>query len=291
MGIDHACRGGRPWIARGLSYMPALDGLRAVAVLAVLLYHGDVVVGAWRLPRRRRLLRPQRLPHHDPAARRVAATGRIDLRRSGPAGRAGCSRRSCSCSSRVAVYARRGRRSRRARPAAPRRRSSTLGYVANWTSLLAPVVLRAVRRAVAAAAHVVARDRGAVLPGVAARRARACCASRRGSLGARSRCRARSPPASAVLDGGAVRAGRDPSRVLLRHRHARAVAADRRAARGRSSPRPTRHHLRSAARRAARLRRSSRPSCARVHLDDDRRERRPGSTAAASRSPPCSSRS
>src|SRR5437868_5264132 len=27
---------------RGLRYMPALDGLRAVAVIAVLLYHGDV---------------------------------------------------------------------------------------------------------------------------------------------------------------------------------------------------------------------------------------------------------
>ena len=27
---------------RGLRYMPALDGLRALAVIAVLLYHGDV---------------------------------------------------------------------------------------------------------------------------------------------------------------------------------------------------------------------------------------------------------
>ena len=61
---DHA--GGR------LSYMPALDGLRALAVIAVLLYHGNVVVGARRLLRRRRVLRPQRLPDHEPAARRMA---------------------------------------------------------------------------------------------------------------------------------------------------------------------------------------------------------------------------
>ena len=61
--------------------------------------------------------------------------------------------------------------------------------------LLAPVVLRAVRGAVAAAPRLVARDRRAVLPALAARRVRA--AARRARLASRARRRpARcSPPA------------------------------------------------------------------------------------------------
>ena len=59
-----------------LGYIPALDGLRAPRGhrRAALPRRPDVDPG--RLPRRRRLLRDQRLPDHLPAARRLAADGR-----------------------------------------------------------------------------------------------------------------------------------------------------------------------------------------------------------------------
>ena len=57
-----------------LPYMPGVDGLRALAVAAVVVYHAGAGVAAGGLPRRRRLLRDQRLPDHVAAAGR--ATGR-----------------------------------------------------------------------------------------------------------------------------------------------------------------------------------------------------------------------
>ena len=55
--------------------MPALDGLRGVAVLAVLAFHRGISVGSRWLPRRRPLLRAVRLPDHVAAPRRATPTG------------------------------------------------------------------------------------------------------------------------------------------------------------------------------------------------------------------------
>ena len=62
-----------------LSYLPGLDGLRAISVVAVLLYHGRDVGIDW-LPEGGFLgvevfFVISRLPHHRPAARRVPQPG------------------------------------------------------------------------------------------------------------------------------------------------------------------------------------------------------------------------
>ena len=54
-------------------YLPGLDGMRAIAVAAVMVYHANNAVAARWLPRRRGLLRDQRLPHHAAADRRARA--------------------------------------------------------------------------------------------------------------------------------------------------------------------------------------------------------------------------
>ena len=73
-----------------LSYIPALDGMRAFAVLGVMAFHGGIpwLVGGY--PRRRRVLRPVGLLDHV-APRRTSGTG---------SGRSGCG----------AFWARRARR-------------------------------------------------------------------------------------------------------------------------------------------------------------------------------------
>ena len=119
-----------------------------------------------RVPRRRRVLRPVRFPHHDAAAsrstrRRTDASG---LPASGRAVPGGCCRRlllllvvSASSFARDATAAR-----RRAR-----RRSA---YVANWQQIWTDAsYFDGVRRTVAVEARVVAGSRGAVLPAVAGR--------------------------------------------------------------------------------------------------------------------------
>ncbi len=70
-----------------LPYLPGLDGMRAIAVVAVMVYHADhdVVVG-W-VPRRRGVLRHQRVPHHAAVDRRTRAPR---SRRSRPVLEASC---------------------------------------------------------------------------------------------------------------------------------------------------------------------------------------------------------
>ena len=147
-----------------LGYRPSLDGLRAVSVMAVMLYHADVTLDAGRVPRRRGVLRRQRLPDHLAAARRARPhRGHLAAAASGSVGPAAC----CpalylllavvSVAS-MLVY----------RDAAGRMGGDVLAalfYVSNWWQIfLERVVLRPGGAAAAAAAPVVAGDRGAVLP-------------------------------------------------------------------------------------------------------------------------------
>ena len=148
--------------------MPGIDALRAIAVLAVFALPRGRRLDAGRLPRRRRLLRDQRLPDHLAAARRVPA------RRPHPArpllGAAG------------AAAAARGRRpdrgddgrrgDRRARPhRRPARRRARLARLRRQLALhlRPPVLLRPVPAALALPPPLVALGRGAVLPLLAAR--------------------------------------------------------------------------------------------------------------------------
>ena len=55
-----------------LAYLPALDGVRACAVLAVMMFHGGYPAHGRRLHGSRRLLRAVGLPHHVAPRRRVA---------------------------------------------------------------------------------------------------------------------------------------------------------------------------------------------------------------------------
>ena len=125
------------------------------------------------VPRRRRLLLPVGLPHHVAAARRGAP------HRHDPARRLlGATREAAPARAVPGAVLRRPVRpgSRRPPGAYPGLRLdslATLLYVANWHFILRGLeLLPGGARAVAAHAHLVARDRGAVLPGLAARGAR-----------------------------------------------------------------------------------------------------------------------
>ena len=190
-------------------------------------------MAARRVPRRRPVLRDLGLPDHDAAPRR-AAVDRDDLaaRTSCPAGHAACCPRSRSCCvvtllgwprSSGATRSPRSERGRRRRPCT----SSEL-----VADLPRPELLRGDRPPVAAAASVVARDRGAVLPALAAGRARDRVVARqerarrhrRGRHGRRGRV--------GRVDGRARRARERAVRRrrvahLLRHRHPRVGAAAR----------------------------------------------------------------
>ena len=85
------------------------------------------------------------------------------------------------------------------------------------------VVLRPVHAAVAVPAHVVARDRRAVLPDLAADRVRGAVVHEVGARTARHR--PRDDGGIGRVDGGALLARAGSLTRLLRHRHTRAVAA------------------------------------------------------------------
>ena len=184
-----------------------------------------------RLPRRRRVLRDQRLPDHVPAPRPTgASTGRSGSRGSGSGGPGDSCPRSSPCSS----WCRSTRCS-----SSPTSSTSCAGeviaallYVENWFLIFRDLSYFAARgTTVAAAARVVARGRGAVLPPLAAHpHARAhglgqAAATRCSSRVARRRARVDG------RDGGALRAVHRSVARLLRHRHARRHVVARRRAR------------------------------------------------------------
>ena len=110
--------------------MPGIDALRAIAVLAVFFYHVGRRLDAGRLPRRRRLLRDQRLPDHLAAAQRVPPRrphqGRQVLAAAGAAPAAGGRRLHRGDDDR------RGDRRAGSDRRAARRRVASLLYFANW---------------------------------------------------------------------------------------------------------------------------------------------------------------
>ena len=274
----------------GLRYMPAFDGLRALAVLAVLLYHGDVSWAGAATSASTRSSSCQRLPDHEPAARRVAVDrDAIDLQ-------AFWSRRArrllpalVVVLAAVAVYAAIVAPPNELRPAAARRVRDARLRRELEPDLLGPVVLRPVRGTVAVAAHR-GRSRsrssstcvwplvvlGLLLRGGAAHAARS---SRR------ARCsRRRRPCSMAVL----YEPGRDPSRVYY--------GTDTRAqslligATARDAARSTHcgvHRCAPVAHARCTPPRSSRSACC-CHLGRRPAKATAGSTAAGSRSRPCS---
>ena len=156
-----------------LTYMPALDGIRAVSILGIMANHGGFALGRRRGHLRQCVLRPQRLPHHDAAHEGVdPVRARIRLR---------------------AFWA---RRARRLLPAlfvllggiglyavffAPTGPSGSLRGDGLSTLVLLqqlapdphrPELLRPGVGAIPSAPHLDTGHRGAVLPGVADRRGR-----------------------------------------------------------------------------------------------------------------------
>ena len=148
-------------------YLPGLDGMRALAVVAVMVYHANSVVAAGRVPRRRGVLRDQRLPDHAAADRRARADGRGQARRSsGCAGPAACCRRCSSLLVGVTVYTRCSVATRSGKLRGDV--VAALSYVSNWYQIWVGQGYTRVGRLRPAAPPVEPRRRGAVLPRVAA---------------------------------------------------------------------------------------------------------------------------
>ena len=146
--------------------LPGLDGLRALAIAAVLLFHLDATWLPGRLPRRRRLLRRLGLPHHHAPAPRARGhrTHRpprlLDPPRPSPPAGARRPRPVLG----PARPAHRGRPPRRRRAPGPRRGDLHLELARDRRRHR----LLRVHRAPAVHEPLVARGRGAVLPPVAA---------------------------------------------------------------------------------------------------------------------------
>ena len=185
---------------------------------------------AWRVlgrvPRGRRLLRPQRLPDH------VAAAQRAHAARAHQPGGVLAAPRAAAAAGRVP----RRRRLHAGRGdvlpvAVPRARGDAIAsffYFNNWHQAFAhESYFAALRAAADAPAPVVAGRRGAVLPRVADRARGVPEPARALADGARDDHRRRRVGAG---DGAAVPARARPVARLLRHRHARFGAAGRRAA-------------------------------------------------------------
>ena len=157
-----------PVAPMAMGYQPSLDGIRALAVVAVLLYHADLRWMPGRLPRRRRVLRGQRLPDHLAAARGAPRIDGTDLkqfwlRRAQRLLPALFAMLAVTCVVRRRLRARRaatacGPTSSRPPPTRP-----TGGCIVSTAALL-----RGAGPAAAAAPPVVAGGGGAVVPAVAA---------------------------------------------------------------------------------------------------------------------------
>ncbi len=148
------------------TYRPHLDGLRAVAVYLVVAFHAGLAVRG-RVHRRRRLLRPVRLPRHPAPAARPRARARSAFAASTRGASAvSCPRLSSCCSSRGRLrrdrVARRAvRRGRRLPGRVPLRRGTGTSSASRRTTS-ARIITQS------GPALLVAGGRGAVLPRVAA---------------------------------------------------------------------------------------------------------------------------
>ena len=234
-----------------LSYHPALDGLRAVAVLAVIAYHDAYAWAAGRVPRRRRVLRPLRVPHHHAARPRVPP-GRHHrpARVLGPAAPAAA----------PGAAARPARGGGLQRDRGARRSSSTqlrgdslasLFYVANWRFISTGSSYFDLFIAPSPVRHLwslaIEEQFYLVWPLVVL----GCLQARSAARAARcSRCRVAGIVASSIVMARALRQRRPVARVL-RHRRAHPHDPGRRGARARVA-RPTAAHADRAPERADR---------------------------------------
>ena len=200
---------------RSLGHLRGLDGLRAVAVLAVVIYHAGLgglsggflgvevffVISGFLIT----AILLARAPGDRPDR-----SGRL-LAPSGAPAAAGAVLPPCRD-----ARLRRARRARGDRPIARRRHRGRRVRHQLAPDRRRPVVLRVDRAPVALRPPLVARDRGAVLPGLAAR-------ARRSLLLVGRPCGARVDPRWALplggLDGAPVRPGERPVTGLLRHGH------------------------------------------------------------------------
>ena len=297
--MHRARRGTAGWGKRNLTgrrseRVRALDGLRALAVVAVVLLPLADSRRGRRLPRRQRVLHAVGLPHHDVAARRAqrgtgaSRSARFWGRRArrllpaayvALAGVAACSgRRSRRPTSFARCAATCSRRSRTSRTGTS---TSTGQSYAHLFSAPSPV-LHFWSLAIEEQFYLVFP----LLVLVAMRGCRAASASVLGALSAAG------VVASVVAGRIAVRPHRGPIPRLLRHRHPRRRAARRRAARRglgatrriRPATSGTRPH-RNVDRRRRRARGDG------VVVGDRRPADAPGSTTADSRCTRCSPRS
>ena len=225
-----------------MPHLLGLDGLRGLAVIGVLLFHGGLHLGQGRLPRRLDLLHPVRVPDHQPAGPRVRHVEHhrprpvLDPPLPPPPARRPHRDRPRG----PGVVAHRQPRAARRAPGRHARRPRLHGQLA--LLLRRHQLRRPLRRPQPPAALLVAGDRGAVLPVLPAHR-----------LGRHEGRRA--PPAHLAarrLLGGVGRpravARRQHRPRLLRHRHPGRRAALRLPARrvvvGPARPAPPARHAR-----------------------------------------------